>query len=225
MPRAQAWLGLTLAALVLAPGRAAAADQDLRRIGVAELELSLAKRPDLYLALDPAAKTIEVRARGMVLGSFKLQSVSRLVFRPLFGQAEAPTLRGPAIWTVVEGPGDTDRETIAPTTLRPYSEEAEEEEPVLPDKNKKKDDDGPAEIPSSYRVQLDTGWQLMLVNQEPRLGWARRFVAAVQDGWARVRGQEPSHPPLVTLVVSKQDARQLHHLFRSGMSILVEPGS
>jgi hypothetical protein len=73
-------------------------------------------------------------------------------------------------------------------------------------------------------VQLDVGWQLYLVNEPPRLGWFRRFGAAIRDGWQRLRGEEPLHPPLVTLVVAPDDAQRLHHLFRTGMPILVTRG-
>ena len=186
------------------------------------MEVSLAKEPDLYLVLDPAGKRLEVKARGIVLDQFPLVEVSRLVFHPLFGTAHVPALPAPAIWTVTQGPGDTDRETIAPTTLRPYSEKQEEAETVLPDKKKDTAESDPL-TPSSYRVGLDTGWQLMLVNRPPRFGWLRRFEASVEDGWARLHGKEPKHPPLVALVVAPDIGRQLHHLFRSGMPILVAP--
>jgi len=218
-----ALLSLALLLLGAGVGRAGSPDQDLRRIREAELELSLAKQPDLYLVLDPPTKRLAVKARGMVLDQFPLQEVSQLVFHPLFGSASVPPLPAPAIWTVTRGPGDADRETIAPTTLRPYSEQEEQAESAAPDDKKKDDTEGDPRTPSSYRVGLDTGWQLMLVNQPPRLGWGRRFAASVADGWARLHGEEPSHPPLVTLVVSPEVARQLHHLFRTGMPILVAP--
>ena len=99
---------------------------------------------------------------------------------------------------MVEGPGDTDRETIAPTTLRPYSEADEEEEPpatATPGAPAKPGGEV-AGKPTTYRVRLDVGWQ-------------------------RLRGEEPSHPPLIALVVAPDDARRLHHIFRTGTRILV----
>lgn len=173
--------------------------------------------------LDPAARKLSVRARATELASVPLVSVSKLVFAPIFGDAEVPPLAAPAIWTIVEGPGDTDRETIAPTTLRPYSG-ADEEEPetVSPaPSTPAKPGDGSAPKPTTYRVRLDVGWQLLVTDQAPRLGWSRRLVAAVRDGWQRLRGQEPAHPPLVAIVVAPEDARRLHHIFRTGTRMLV----
>jgi hypothetical protein len=212
---AAAIVGLLLASTV--PLRAA--EESTAAIA---LEADLAQKPDLYLVLDPGAKRLTVRARGIELATVEVEEVSRLVFRPLFGGTEPPPLELPAVWTVLEGPGDTDRETIAPTTLRPYSEEDDKEEaPASSPAAKAPNPNGDEATPSSFRVQLDVGWQLFLVNEPPRLNLLRRFTAAVRDGWLRLRGEEPSHPPLVTLVVAPEDARRLHHLFRSGMPILV----
>lgn len=209
--------------MLLAAAGAAALDVDAARLAFAELEAGLAKKPDLYLVLDVAAGRIAVKARGLELSAVSVAEATRLEFRPMFGGAQAPPLRAPALWIVEQGPGDTDRETIAPTTLRPYSEEEEKTEPAPAGAPAKKPGEG--DRPSSYRVSLDNGWQLLFVNEPPRLGWLRRLGAAVSDGWRRLRGAEPAHPPLVALVVAPEDARRLHHLFRSGRAILVAPAS
>jgi hypothetical protein len=202
--------------------RGAAADEDLRRLHAVELETELARRPDVYFVLDPGARKLAVKARATELATVPLVSVSRLVFAPIFGDAEVPPLAAPAIWTIVEGPGDTDRETIAPTTLRPYSEADEEDaEAVSPAPAAAKPGDGGDPKPTTYRVRLDVGWQLLITDETPRLGWGHRLVAAVRDGWQRLRGQEPAHPPLVALVVAPDDARRLHHIFRTGTRLLV----
>ncbi|MCB9378299.1 MAG: hypothetical protein H6511_05985 [Holophagales bacterium] len=172
--------------------------------------------------LDPAQRRLEVRARGRTLSETPLRSIDLLTFRPFLDSGEAPPLEAPAIWKVVRGPGDTDRETIAPTTLRPYSEEEERTEPT-PAAGATPQPNPEGRKPASYRVALDNGWQLLISDQEPRFGWFRRFAAAVRDGWLRLRGGEPAHPPLVALTVSSEDARSLHHLFRSGIEILVLP--
>jgi hypothetical protein len=213
-------------ALVLGGAPLAAQSADVLHLRAIELEADLAKKPALYLVLDPAAHKLEVRVRGTALTEVPIREMSSLLFAGLFAHGEAPPLPAPALWTVVEGPGDTDRETLAPTTLRPYTEEEEAEPaakgtaPAAPAKPKVDSDK-----PPSYRVRLDVGWQLYLVNEPPRLDRLRRFGAAIRDGWQRLHGQEPSHPPLLALVVAPEDAQRLHHLFRSGMPILVLPGA
>lgn len=172
--------------------------------------------------LDPAARRLSVKARGLTLSETPLASIELLTFRPFLGAHETPPLEAPAIWTVTRGPGDTDRETIAPTTLRPYSEEEERTEPT-PAPGATPQPAKEAGKPTSYRVALDNGWQLLVADEPPRFGWFRRFAAAVRDGWLRFRGGEPAHPPLVALTVASDDARALHHLFRSGVAILVLP--
>jgi hypothetical protein len=219
--------------LVAAVGAAAARAQESQdaappragtvRLEMAELEAELARKPDVYLLLDPVAGRLRIKARGMELSSVVLDEVVRLEFHPLFGGGQAPPLEAPAVWTIQQGPGDTDRETIAPTTLRPYSEEEEKQEPETTGTQPEAKPPGDEQKPSSYRFTLDNGWQVMLVNERPHLGWLRRFGAAVRDGWLRLRGHEPSHPPLIALVVAPDDARRLHHLFRAGMKILVAP--
>lgn len=217
-------VALAAGALAVAPPRALAApDATPLELRALELEAELAKKPALYLVLDPAAGRLEVRVRGTALTQVPVAEVSELVFAGLFGSGEAPPLRAPALWTVVRGPGDTDRETLAPTTLRPYSEDDEEEAGATSPAPAKPKGDG--DKPTSYRVQLDVGWQLYLVNEPPRLDRFRRFGAAIRDGWLRMQGEEPSHPPLLALVVKSEDAQRLHHLFRSGMPILVLPGA
>jgi hypothetical protein len=204
----------------------AAADEDLRRLHAVELETELATKPNVYFVLDPGARKLSVRARATELAAVPLVQVSKLVFAPIFGSAEAPPLVAPAIWTIVEGPGDTDRETIAPTTLRPYSEEDEEEaaDAASPAPAAAKPADGAEAKPTTYRVRLDVGWQLLVTDEAPRLGFGRRLLAAVRDGWMRMRGEEPAHPPLVALVVAPEDAQRLHHIFRTGTRMLVLPG-
>lgn len=213
---------LLLAVALAAPAPAAELDPAVR-LSLAELETALAKKPSPYLVLEPSVPRLLVKSKGLVLADVPLQEIHRLVFRPLFGGAEVPALQAPAIWTVTQGPGDTDRETIAPTTLKPYSDEEEMAEPAPAPGATPTPKPGDRDKPSSYRVALDNGWQLFLVEETPRLGWFRRFTAAVSDGWRRLQGQAPSHPPLVTLVLDPDDARGLHHLFRTGTEILVAP--
>jgi hypothetical protein len=208
------------AAPATAPERAA-----LARLRSIEFETALAKEPRIYLVLDPAGRRLEIKSRAMVLDRVELDDLLVLEFQPLFSRASSPQLSAPTLWKVTQGPGDTDRETIAPLELRPYSEEEEKEEPAAPAAAgapaKKKPDETP--IPTSYRATMDNGWQLYVTAEPPRSSLYQRFAASVADGWLRLRGQEPRHPPLVTLVVAPAAAQRLHHLIRSGTEILVLP--
>lgn len=221
------WLGAT-GHLALAEGE----PPDLAlalRLASLELEHALAKESDLYFVLDPAASVLSVRVRGVALKEVPVRKLSQLVFRPLFGGAPPPPLPAPSILTVSQGPGDADRETIAPTELRPYGEE----EPVEPPPSSAgPPGSSPAtpgvlepERPATYRVGLDNGWQLLLTPRPPGSSFPYRFLASVRDGWARLRGQQPAHPPLVVLVVDPEEARGLHHLFRTGRRILLRSTS
>lgn len=222
-------LALLAADGALAEAPASAADRPaLARLRTIEFETALAREPRIYLVLDPQARHLDIKSRAMVLERVAIDALLLLEFEPLFSQADSPELSAPTLWKVTQGPGDTDRETIAPVALRPYSEEEEKEEPAAPAAAgapaapaKKKPDE--TTIPSSYRATLDNGWQLYVTADAPQSSFFRRLVASVRDGWQRLRGQEPQHPPLITLVVAPAAAQRLHHLIRSGTEILVLP--
>ncbi len=217
---------------VAAPDRAT-----LARLRAIELETALAREPKIYLVLEPAAKHLDIKSRAMVLERVELDALLLLEFQPLFTESSSPEINAPTLWKVTQGPGDTDRETIAPLSLRPYSEDEERQEPVAPNSPagaaatsgtpagtapaKKSTDEAP--IPTSYRATIDNGWQLYITAEPPRWSFLRRFANSVHDGWQRMRGEEPQHPPLITLVVAPAAAQRLHHLFRSGTEILVLP--
>lgn len=199
----------------------------LTRLRTVEFETALAREPKIYLVLDPAGRHLDIKSRAMVLERVELGDLLLLEFEPLFSQADSPALSAPTLWKVTQGPGDTDRETIAPVELRPYSEEEEKEEPAAANPGaaaapaKKKGDE--TAIPTSYRATLDNGWQLYVTAEPPQSTFFRRLMASVRDGWQRLRGEEPQHPSLITLVVAPAAAQRLHHLFRSGTEILVLP--
>jgi hypothetical protein len=203
---------------------------DPARVATVEIEAKLARQPSIYLVLDPPRRVFEVRARGIVLDSIVLSGIETVTQRPLFGGV-LPTLpQVPGEWSVEDGPGDTDREVISPTTLRPYSSD-DEDEPASPSPAPP-GTRGPAptptpvpEAPASYRTRLDNGWDLWITDRLPPTGMLQRYVAAVRDGWDRLRGLGRSYRPAVMLAVSSQDARRLHHLMRKGMVILVAAGA
>jgi hypothetical protein len=197
----------------------------LAALRVAEFETALAKGKGIYLVLEPSANRLTVKSRGLVLSEVKLDEVALLEFRPLFAGGAALRLPAPTVWKITEGPGDADRETIAPIELKPYSDEEEPEPAPAPGAPaapvKKKPDE--IERPSTYRVGLDSGWQLYVAPETPHAGFFSRFAASVRDGWLRIKGKQPKHPPLVAIVVPPATAQGLHHLFRTGNEILVLP--
>ncbi|MBP7589468.1 MAG: hypothetical protein KBA72_16035 [Thermoanaerobaculia bacterium] len=223
-------LATTAGALAQAAAKPAAAPDGaaLVRLRTAEFETALAREPKIYLVLDPKGLHLDIKSRAMVLERVELEDLLLLEFEPLFSSSDSPELSAPTLWKVTQGPGDTDRETIAPVELRPYSEEEEKEEPVVAPAAgaqaapaKKKPDE--TTIPTSYRATLDNGWQLYVTAEAPQSSFFRRLVASVRDGWQRLRGEEPQHPSLITMVVAPAGAQRLHHLFRSGTEILVLP--
>jgi len=206
-----------------ADGRPARTPEELHLV---DLEGRLARTPSVYLVLDPEAKTLDIRVRGIVIERVELQDLALLTYRPLFGEAVAPPLTIPAVWTILQGPGDTDREVIAPVRLRPYPKEGEEtadEPPPAPVPASGKDGDD--EPRATYRVLLDNEWQLYIVNAPPKSGFWHGFLEAIRDGWLRLRGQQAVHPPLIALVVPEESGLRLHHLFRAKMPILVGNGA
>jgi hypothetical protein len=217
--------------LAAAAALAGDAPLDPARVATGELEAKLAKQANVYLVLDPPRRVIEVRARGVVLDSISLSGIETVSQRPFF-HASVPVVPAvPGLWTVEEGPGDTDREVISPATLRPYSngddEAAEPDAAPTPVGTR-----GPAptptpvpEPPSSYRTRLDNGWDLWITDQLPPTGLLPRYWAAVRDGWERLRGSAHTYRPAIMLAVTNQDARRLHHLMRKGTALLVADGA
>jgi len=150
---------------------------------------------------------LDIKSRAMVLERVELEAFSSSSSNRSSPRPRARAERPDPVESH-QGPGDTDRETIAPLELRPYSEDEEKEEPAAPAATgtpgtapaKKKADEAP--VPTSYRATIDNGWQLYVTADPPQLSVFQRFVASVLDGWQRLRGKEPQHPPLITLVVA-----------------------
>lgn len=185
-----------------------------------ELEAGLAASPDLYLLLDPSRSALEVKSRGVVLDSVSLKHLTMLRHTPLFGTYHATPLPLPALWLVAESPGDFSRETIAPEALRPFNpDEVETSAGVKVTK--------PANPlpPTTYRVKLDNGWELAVLDEVPQNHFFARFAQAIRNGWAILRGQRKEYPPLVAMTVAPDDARRIHHLFRVKTPLLVAAGT
>ena len=219
------WAPKFLCTSVLLPALAWAGDQppQVSRVAALELEASLARQPVVYLVLDVGRLVLEVRSRTLVLDSVAVQGVAVVRHRPLLGGPEPSDPQVlPALWRVVSGPRDTDRQVIAPETLRPAPKDGEEEEEEATAGGGPSPTPTPVpEPPRSYRAQLDTGWELLVTQRLPARGWGHRFLEAARDGWARLRGRRETVPPAVAVVIDAQDARRLYHLIRSGTAILV----
>lgn len=183
-----------------------------------EAELEAARGRDLYLVLDPAVPSLEVRARGMTLHTVPLEGVTLLVYRPLRG-AE-PELSLPRVLTVAEEPEDPHRKRIAPPELQPFEEEDGEDGQATQEAA-----DAPPDLlpdpPASYEVGLEEGWELLVTPEPPGTGLLSRLGRALADGWARLWRRPVARPPLLVLEAAAEEGRRLHHLFREGTRILV----
>lgn len=209
---------LLFAVLAASPARAAA--PDALRARTLEIEATLAKTPAIYLYLDPGRKLLEVRSRGLALDRVELQAVTILQHHPLFGGSPAPGPEVPGVWTVDQGPGDESREIIAPDALKPYVPEDEREETNTDPQAAKPIPDPP----SQYLVPLTNGWALAVLDRTPRADFFHRYAQSIKDGWLRLRGAAPPRPPLVALSMSAEDARRMHHVFRSQLPVVVAGG-
>jgi len=198
---ALACISISLAA---AGARAGDVPPDPARVAALEMEAGLARRPSVYLVLDPQRRMLEIKARG---------TVRHPVHPPI-----------PAVWTVKEGPGDTDREVVAPRELRPAPKEDEEEESAEPAPGATPAPPTPTPVPMpppSYRSRLTNGWDLWITDRLPPQSFFGTFIAAVHDGLRRLRGLGEDHVPAITLAMTDEDARRVHHLMRGGTPILV----
>lgn len=200
-----------------------------------ELEASLARKPNVYLKLDVGERLLQIKARGMVLDQVVVKALEAAARKPFYQPTGPLALKVPVILEVLQGPGDTDREVIAPPSLRPSKRSDEEEEEAAPSSAPQGPTPTPTprpETPSRYRVELlKTGskgsegspFVLWVTNDLPARSLWQRFREAVKEGWAFLLHQQevPQEPPGIVLVVDPEDARRLHHLFRQGMALLV----
>jgi hypothetical protein len=219
------------AAVAPAAGTAVGPAVDPAAAAYAEMEVSLAKLPKVYLALDPQRRVLEIKARGAVLDRVILHGIELLSQQSPLRRSLPIAPSVPGLWVVKVGPGDTDREVVAPKELRPEPKDEE----LGSDKDAEKTQGVPAgptptptpfpEAPTSYRVQLANGWDLWVTTQLPPQGRLQMYLAALADGWRRLHGHATDLAPAITLLMGEGDARRLHHLFRTGTEILVGPGT
>ncbi|HVN76275.1 MAG TPA: hypothetical protein VMT19_08170 [Thermoanaerobaculaceae bacterium] len=220
---ALACISISLAAL---DARAGEAPPDPARVAVLEMEAGLAKKPGVYLVLDPQRRILEVRSRGAVLDAVALKGVEVVSQQPVLRRDVPSHPPIPAVWTVEQGAGDSDREVLEPTELRPAPKMGEDEDEPEPTPSATPAPPTPTPTPTplppvSYRNRLTNGWDLWITDALPPQSNLLTFVAAVKDGWRRLRGLGEDHIPAITLAMGDDDARRIHHLLRTGMPILV----
>jgi hypothetical protein len=113
---------------------------------------------------------------------------------------------------------------VAPEKLVPAPKNGEDEdvEPTPPPEATPTPTPTPAPLPAaSYRAQLNNGWDLWITDSLPPQDRLGTFLAAVRDGWLRLRGLGQEHAPAITLAMTDDDARRIHHLVQGGLAILV----
>jgi hypothetical protein len=215
--------------LWVAGAQAQDAPASLAAASFAEMELASAHLPKVYIVIDPERRVLEIKARGAVLDHVDIRGIEILSQQSLLRRSlpMAPSL--PAKWVVKLGPGDTDREIIAPKELHAAPKEDEElggkEAPGPTPAGPTPTPTPVPEAPASYRVQLSNGWDLWVTTELPAQGRIQLFFAAIGDGWRRLRGFDADVAPAISLLVAPEDARRIHHLFRTDMEILVGPGA
>ncbi len=208
----------------LAAGTARAGDVTPSPSGVAalQMEAGLAKKPDVYLLLDPERRVLEIKARGTVLDTVRLTGIEVVSQQPILGRRLPSHPPIPAIWTVEDSSFDASREVEAPTDLKPAPKKGQDDdEDAAPDAGPTATPTPAPEAPTSYRSRLDNGWDLWITDQLPPQSRWQTFLAAVKDGWRRLRGRGQNHIPAITLAMADSDAQRVHHLLRTGMPILV----
>jgi hypothetical protein len=179
------------------------------------LEAGLARDPALYLVLDPDAGTLSVRCRGVELETVTCAAID-VVWDDRTAPEGPPLPDGPAVWTVRDAPPASWRRVVAPAELQPFDDDADPSRAPSPTPA--------APRPEIFTVGTDSGWSVVV---GPRDGATLPIgpVAATTRGWRRLFGpQDDPVPPTLWLVLDPQAARDLVHLFRPGVRLLVVRG-
>ena len=216
---ALACISISLAAATVTAGEITPAPSTVAAL---QLEASLAKKPDVYLLLDPERRVLEIRARGTVLDTVHLTGIEVVSQQPIIGRHLPAHPPIPAIWTVDDSSFDASRIVETPTDLKPAPKSDKQyDEEAAPDTEPTATPTPPPQAPISYRSRLDNGWDLWVTDELPGQSRWQTLLAAVRDGWRRLRGHGQNHIPAITLAMSGPDAQRLYHLLRNGMPILV----
>jgi len=213
-------LACTCTSAVLAVTAVAAEGEADRAVGLA-LELELARTPTVYLVLDPWVGKLEIKARGLVLETVPVDRVAVLTLAPLVSRPASAVLELPTMWRLVSAPEESWRREVAPTTLRPYSEDEVAPTPTPTPKLQTAPAAPAPAVPDDYACLAENGWQLRVTATRTG-GLRQRLVDSIASGWRRLGGEAlPQRPSTLVVEVTSEDARRLCHLLRPGLAVIL----
>lgn len=182
----------------------------------AALEAGLARDPALYLVLDPDARTLSVRCRGVELERVTCAAVD-VVWDDRANPEGPPLPDGPVVWIVREAPPASWRQVVAPAELQPFDDDADRSLAPSPTPA--------APRPGIFTVGTASGWRVV-VGPRDAAPLPIGSGAAIARGWHRLVGiQDAPVPPTLWFVLDPSTARDLVHLFRPGVRLLVVRGA
>lgn len=208
--------------LCVAALTATAAGLDPTAVATLETEAQLARKPDIYLLLDPPARRLAIKSRGLTLDSIAIKGVEVVEPGRVLGRRQPVKLEVPVVLTITQGPGDSARDIIAPNELKPYQGDDAEAEPTPAPPGAPRPTATPEpEAPPSFHAPLDNGWDLWICDRLPGPTLWSRFTAAIRDGWRRLLGYSPVVKPTLTVAMAPDDAKRLYHLVTTGRAVLI----
>lgn len=184
-------------------------------------EIELARSPEVYLVIEPATCTLQVKARGVLLQSMPLRRVAALGYRRTFERAPLPVLELPRLFEVTEEAAGGERPIVSPPALVSLRDGVESSAAPLPEEVEK-----PA-APASYQVAMGAEWRLRVEDGTSSLGLPAALGATLAEGWRRLAALRISQPPpagppfRLALDLDPEDARNLHHLLVPGTRMLL----
>lgn len=197
---ALACISISLGAL---SARAGDVPPEPARVAALEMEAELARKPGVYLVLDPQRRVLEIRSRGAVLDAVGLAGIEIVSQQPVLRRDIPAHPPIPAVWTVEQGAGDSDREVVEPTELRPAPKMGEDDdaEPA-PSATPAAPTPTPTPVPLppvSYRNRLSNGWDLWITDAlPPRIGCRRSSPQSRTGGGACAASARTASPRLLS---------------------------
>lgn len=202
----------TAACIVAGFGLAATAEQ---RKALAAEELELAKSSALYLWLDPARQTLELRINGIAINNFPLTKAQ-------FGQ---PRLSGKSQpqWSALL----YELVTETPEPDRPEVKIIKEDDNSIPANYIIKEREQMlAQIPTTYRLEFSPDLLVVIRGDALQMDFAsrrRRFWFTLEEGWEGFRLWMKNQPisDRLVLFMSPDEARRLFQVLQPKMKLVV----